>query len=328
MSEIYLHGSLLQSVFELLGDKENDITYSIAWTLSRSDSFLNRFLRHVVPNQDKPNITEVAISIQEHAEDGGFTDIELKTSEYHIIIEAKRGWELPGEEQLRKYVPRFEKSKTANPIIVSMSEASQEFAKLHFEKLHLRDKIGDIPVIHVPYSTIAGFCIGNSSSHAEKRLLAELHSYLSRIVPMQKQESNWVYVVALNNQERAPGLTSIQMVEDRNMYFHPFGVNGFPKEPPNYIGFRYAGRLQSIRHVRSTEVITNFHRHFPEFENREVERHLLYKLGPAIVPPREVTAGAIFGGGKKWAMLDLLLTCETISDAAKESKERVSEILP
>lgn len=179
MPELTLHGRQIGSVFELLVAKENDITYSIAWTLSRSESLLGRLLRHVAPTARKRDLSGLALSIQEHAKGGGFTDIELKTPEEHIIIEAKRGWALPSEDQLRKYAIRFKKGKLTHRLVVTMSEASVEFARLH-----LPDSIDGIPIIHVPYAKVADMCSGKSASHAEKRILAELHSYLSRIVPI------------------------------------------------------------------------------------------------------------------------------------------------
>jgi len=44
MAELYLHQRQVQSVFNLLGEKENDITFSLGWALSRSPRFLCRFL--------------------------------------------------------------------------------------------------------------------------------------------------------------------------------------------------------------------------------------------------------------------------------------------
>ena len=41
----------------------------------------------------------------------------------------------------------------------------------------------------------------------------------------------------------------------------------------------------------------------------------VYKLGPAIVPPKEVKNGKIYPNGRVWAMLDTLLTSDTISEA-------------
>lgn len=39
MGEIYLHNRKVDSVFQLLGEYENDISYSVAWTLARCPSF-------------------------------------------------------------------------------------------------------------------------------------------------------------------------------------------------------------------------------------------------------------------------------------------------
>ena len=54
-------------------------------------------------------------------------------------------------------------------------------------------------------------------------------------------------------------LTWIEIVEQKKKYFHPFGINGWPKEPPNYIAFRYNGKLQSIHHIESYTVTKSLH---------------------------------------------------------------------
>ena len=71
---------------------------------------------------------------------------------------------------------------------------------------------------------------------------------------MQKFDSNWVYVVSLGSGTN-PGrnIFWIDVVNDRGRYFHPVG-KGWPKEPPNYMAFRYWGKLRSIHHVESYEV--------------------------------------------------------------------------
>jgi hypothetical protein len=46
----------------------------------------------------------VVIELQRHeSSDGGFTDIEIRAADVHVIVEAKRGWALPAEDQLRRY---------------------------------------------------------------------------------------------------------------------------------------------------------------------------------------------------------------------------------
>jgi hypothetical protein len=49
----------------------------------------------------------------------------------------------------------------------------------------------------------------------------------------------------------------------------------------------------------------------------------IYRLGPAITPGKTVKTGKIFRNGRVWAMLDTLLTCDTISDARDLTQARL-----
>lgn len=49
----------------------------------------------------------------------------------------------------------------------------------------------------------------------------------------------------------------------------------------------------------------------------------VYKLGPAIIPTKTVKTGKIFRNGRVWAMLDTLLTCDTISEARDVTQARL-----
>jgi hypothetical protein len=321
MPELYLHQRRIESIFSLLGEKENDVTYSIGWALSRCPQFLQRFLQFALGTRERFHLEDVVVALQEFRKAEGITDIEIRDSNLHVIAEAKRGWALPTEGQLAKYVPRFKATKAKQRVIITMSECSSEYARHN-----LPPSVDGVAVRHIGWREIAGFSYVEKSSHAEKRLMQELRNYLATIVTMQKQESNWVYVVVLNRHEWAPGLNFIEVVEKRRRYFHPYDRGGWPKEAPNYMGFRYDGRLQSIHHVEGAEVIRNFHRHFPEYPDQEDDPHFLYRLGPPIRPPQEVKTGKIFRNGRKWAMLDLLLTSKTISDASVKSYKRTEEI--
>ena len=55
---------------------------------------------------------------------------------------------------------------------------------------------------------------------------------------------------------------------------------------------------------------------------RKTVTFFVYKLGLAIVPPKEVKNGKIYPNGRVWAMLDTLLTSDTISEARDISKAR------
>ena len=140
----------------------------------------------------------------------------------------------------------------------------------------------------------------------------------------QNKDSNWVYVVSLaNGKPEGSNISWIEIVNKCGRYFHPVGVNGWPKEPPNYIAFRYAGKLQSIHHIEDYIVSKNMHDEIIEMPD-EVwdDNHFIYKLGPAIKPLKEVKTGNIYPSGRVWAMLDTLLTADTISEARDISKER------
>jgi hypothetical protein len=322
MSELLLHKRPVQSVFNLIGENENDITFSIGWALSQSPSLLKNLLRKALRLSNSYDPDQLTISLQESSPAAGITDIEIRCPKIHLIIEAKRGWSIPTTSQLKTYLRRFQKTTGVERALITMSECSQTYAQENLPR-----NLRGIPVHHVSWSDVSRLSHLARAGHTEKRLMQELRNYLATIVNMQKQESNWVYVLVLSDHEWAPGLNYIQTVQDRKRYFHPYARDGWPKEPPNYLGFRFHGRLQSIYHVESAEIITNFHPHFPESPNEEEKYpYFLYRLGPPIVPAREVKTGRIYMNGRVWAMLDLLLTSKTISAARDASARRIREI--
>ncbi len=322
MPELLLHNQPVPSVFSLLGQKENDITFSMGWALSRSPLFLQRFLQKVMRTKRLYDLDRIVVALQEFQKDSGITDIEIRDAALHVIIEAKRGWALPSHEQLKRYVPRFRETKAENPLIVTASECSQDYARQY-----LSADVEKIRVGHISWSEVSALSRFGKGTNAEKRLMQEFRNYIATIVNMQPQESNWVYVVSLSNFEWAPRLTFIQVVEQRKRYFHPYGTGGWPKEPPNYLGFRYGGRLQSIHHVEGTEVIRNFYPHFSEAPDKKVDPFFLYELGPSIRPAHEVKNGkSVLRNARRWAMLDLLLTSKTISDACDATAARVKQL--
>ena len=107
----------------------------------------------------------------------------------------------------------------------------------------------------------------------------------------------------------------------KRLYFHPVG-NRYPKEPVNYVGFRYNGKLQSIHHVDSWEIVPDMHNKIPEIDSGAIKDHFLYRLGPPIIPQREVRSGRIARSNRVVVMIDLLLTCDTISEALDLTNKR------
>ena len=218
----------------------------------------------------------------------------------------------------------FIESPVPHKAIISMSECSIDYANVYLPFKF----INNIQVHHLSWKKI--YELANSaavdSGTLQKNLLKELIKYLEGIITMQTKESNWVYVVSLSTAKPENcDLTWIELVENKMKYFHPFGINGWPKEPPNYIGFRYRGRLQSIHHIESYTVTKNIHDVIEEMPDFETENeHFVHSLGKPIIPSKVIKTGRIYPSGRKWAMLDTLLTADTISEASEISEQRMN----
>ncbi|MDA2913185.1 hypothetical protein MYX77_04360 [Acidobacteriia bacterium AH_259_A11_L15] len=317
MPQLYLHNKPIESIFELLGRDENDITCAVGWALYSSPAFLRGFLKETIHYEGE--VSEVTIRLQDYRRTQGITDIEIRVpGEFYLVVEAKKGWNLPGVRQLRKYALRLCKDGCRTRRILVLSECSAKYAEDHLERRNVRG----IPVQAISWKAVAHVASRAlpKGNHREKRLLREMLSYLGRIVTVQDIKSNRVYVVSLTGR-------GIINVTRKGVYFHPVGVHGWPKEPPNYVAFRYDGKLQSIHHVNSYELADERELHkrglISRVPPKERTVHFLYKLGPAIAPPREVRTGKrIVRNNRVWCMFDALLTCKTISEAHALSKKR------
>jgi hypothetical protein len=323
MAELLLHKRKVESVFHLLGEHENDITYSVAWALSQSSHFLSIFVHSALGVATDSE--SIVIRLQQHEKQAGITDIEIESpGEFFLIVEAKRGWNLPSRRQLETYAlrPSFCASKGLPRRILVMSECSREFALLNLET----QRIADVEIFPMPWNQIARLAVEAQSncSHAEKRILRELVTYLRGLMTMQEMDSNWVYVLSLGSgTPEGWKISWIDIVKKRRRYFHPIGKT-WPKEPPNYIAFRYHGKLQSIHHIEGYKISHDPHDEFTEIpKNVKWGPHFLYSLGPAFSPAREVRTGPrIHRSRRAWCMLDTLFVAKTISEAEELSNKR------
>jgi hypothetical protein len=320
MADLYLRHRKLESIFELLGAKENDITFSIGWALAHSPGFLRRVVRSLFSVTSTEEVTEV--KLQEHKRGGGVTDIEIVGPNIHAIIEAKRGWNLPTKKQLIRYAGRLKKSRRNYRVMAAMSECSHEYSKPR-----LPGRVGGFPVRYLNWTDVHRLARLGRGSHAEKRLLVQLQTYIRKIVHMQTQESNMVFVVSVAAGRPLWSKVSWEeIVTKKHRYFHPCGGNGWPKEPPNYIGFRYKGQLQSIHHVDKCKVVDEMHTDIPEIRPGKWSPPLyfLYTLGKPIKPLKTVKSGNIRNRRLR-AMLDLLLTCKSILEAERLTNKRMAK---
>lgn len=310
--DLRLHGRSIETVFELMGISENAITFSLGWALRESPSLATLLMKDVLPSTPVRLVN--GIRLQEYSAQQGITDIEIEAGDVRVIVEAKRGWTLPTRGQLQQYAAR------KPHLIVVLSECSEAYATPRLDK-----DVGGVPVTHRSWRDVAKLtrAARRTGNRSEGRVLDEFLTYLETAMPVQDQESNLVYVVSLSlDTPKGWGISNIEIVEKMGRYFHPVG-NRWPTEPPTYLGFRYHGKLQSIRHVDGYEVGTNPHSFLKEIPSDEWDPHFFYTLGPPIVPPHEVRTGNIFRNHRVRAALDLLLTSKTIEKARDETGKRL-----
>lgn len=267
-----------------------------------------------------PTGAPTSVALQHFGADGGYTDIDVAAESGRLIVEAKRGWVLPSDAQLERYIGRFEQRVQSELLV--LTECSNEFAAHR----GLPATIGDVPVVHRSWRWLVALVreVLDRARGDERRLLAELLRYLRGVITMQDQSSNWAYVVSVGaGSPEGAAISWKDVVVERRQYFHLYGAgHGWPKFPPNYMAFRWDGRLQQINHVDSYEVVADLHDVMPEIPPQD-HTDIVYKLGEPIYPPKQTPTGpSIHRSNRVWAALDLLLTCSTISEAWERTIER------
>lgn len=327
VSDLVLHARSVGTVFDLLGHQENDMTAALGWGLARSAALLAGFVDHLAAGQPVPD--DIVIQLQEHGPvDHGFTDIELRSREFHAIVEAKRGWNLPSTDQLHRYADRFRVQGAAiQRFVVLTQNGAQEIVH---HRLGGWSPQAPIEVAVLGWSQLVWLAerAGREGLAVERALVAELARYLRGVADMRDTDSNQVWVAALTRKpwDGWPSdLTSVVEVEKHRLYHYPSAAS-YPKIVPNYVGFRYDGRLQSIHHVDGYEIIHSPQPHVPGAPAIEWDEPVfLLRLGPPMRPDHTVRTGTLYGPGHQWADLDLLLTSSTVREAVDLSKARTGE---
>lgn len=327
--ELRLAGSEVPSVFHLLGQREDDMTYALGYALSQSPRLAVGFMRLAFGADAAVPTT---IRLQETVPGHGRTDVELENDHAHLIVEAKRGWDVPRPGQLEQYAQRFDGEGSSR--IIVLTEATAEHATAH----HLPSAVDGTPVSYVGWRQVADLardCHRTSRRPVERSVLDNLHTYVRSFATMHDVTSNLVYVVSLGTEKLGTsGLSFADVVMQRDLYFCPVGFNGFPKDPPTYIGFRFDGKLQRVSYVRDYEVVADPAKGMPGLpelidnldwtaKDGKPMGHWLFSLDPGIPLPREVRAGRNAYNRRVTAALDLLLTSDTVLEAADRTRQRL-----
>ncbi len=321
-SSLFAHGSEVKTRFDLLGSDENSLTFSLGYAIAKSPRFLKTLIKRVYRNVKFSN---AVIKLQESSKHAGFTDIEiLLDNEHLIIIEAKKGWTLPTTDQLKRYLPRFRGIRHRNRRFVILSDCKDEF--VHFT---YPESLYNVPITPLRWADLIGIIdeTHGAVANKEKLILGELRDYIKEVAIMENHESNYAYVVSLA--DSTPSWSKISwmdVVYKRKHYFYPQGKN-WPEIPPNYIAFRFGGKLQTIHHVDKYEIVTDMHSFIPEIKKGELCNYYLLYLGEKIEPRKELpnrlsTEKDIWSNGRYWCMIDTLFTSKSIRQAIEITHKR------
>lgn len=156
----------------------------------------------------------------EERDDEGRTDLEIEAGVHLVIIEAKRGWLLPGDFQLGKYAPRV--AQHGSGVLVSLSSASADWAQQH-----LPAAVAGAPVLHLPWDQVRqDLAAARTAARGQERTwLDELSHYLRKAIRVLDPADSWAYCVSVSNARPGNGgsRTFRDFVTREGCYFHPHG---------------------------------------------------------------------------------------------------------
>lgn len=321
MPELTKYNQSVTNIFELIGSNEDDLTASLGWCLTKCPEFLKAFGGHLsIEALAHSHSIDLQVS-----DKSGRTDIEIwAPAEAAAIVEAKVGFTLPSLGQLEKYALRekFQDDPARIKAIIVISDYEAEVAR---KLSHAPHKIAGIDIKYIAWRDLLPLIevAVTDSKLAQKNLLRQFSNYLETHVTTKNINSNEVWITPLSTSKFGNhGFTFIEYVEKNSIYFHPIR-KGYPSTPPNYIAFRYHGQLQSIHHVNSYNTVRHLNDTFPKLlDDTTPDPHFIYTLGIPIIPTKVIKTGGLFGSGRHWAAIDLLLTSETVRDAVEASKSR------
>lgn len=311
------------SVFDLLGRKENDLTYAVGWCLAESPAFLHRFVA-LAGGLELDDASDVELHLQNYDRDDlrvGITDIEIRSSAIHLIVEAKRDWGLPSRKQLERYVPILRRSTAdrGKKRFIVLTRWGSESATIIEQELGR--EVAGFPISTIGVADVikaARRSLAEERAQRPRLFLRELLAYLEGGGYVANHRDSRVLVVPLGKSASEIGAHHYHEIPYKlGVYW--YGMKGGQKLPPNYVGFRFDGKLQSIHHVDASQHFARFSEVFPK-ATTDWGPGVLLTLGPP-VRPEGVRSGKL-RDRRVWADIDLLLTSATVAEAERLTRER------
>ncbi|WP_293003353.1 hypothetical protein [Mycobacterium sp.] len=318
--ELARYRAEVDSVFNLLGRQENDLTAALGFVFARCPKLLAAVLHRVLPADHALTVGAAAVGLEVRDEQGR-TDLEVRLADRLIIFEAKAGWLLPTAAQLAKYAPRVAGFPSGG-VLVSLSQASHDLAKTT-----LTPSVAGVPVVHLPWrDVLADIAAVRTTCRGHERLwLDELHTYLKGVMRVRPVADSMTYCVVVNHARPGGGgaRTFRQYVTQENCYFHPYGVGGWPTDPPRFIAFRWDGAVQRVHRIIHTEVVSSLLDRWPDVPADRVTStaHAIYDLGPRLPPLKPLPNGRKYRASRLWVMLDQLQSSATLAEAIEGTRQ-------
>lgn len=316
------HGRAMTSVFSLLGSDENDLTAALGWALRSGTNLLEALLADLEPAPTGPTM-RIDLEVPDGA---GRTDLELHGTTHGVIIEAKRGWQLPTIEQLAAYAPRLHGLPIAH--LLTLSDCSPEWARAQLPAV-----VADVQVTHMPWSRVSQHLTAarrRSGGH-ERLWLDQLDTYLKETLRVIEVDNADVYCVSVSNaRPGSGGPHTFREVVEQGLYYYPYGWgHGWPTVPPNFLAFRWDNHVQRVHRVLAYEVIPSLQHRWPDIPAvADTDRpHLLCRLGPPL-RMNPLPTGVNYRASRIWVLLDLLFTADTLQKAHHATRRLRGELSP
>ena len=189
------YGGSVESVFDLLGYRENDLTAALGDVLARCPRLYAKLVARLSHQLgvDLGGEPELAL---ETPDDAGRTDLEIRLPNSLLVCEAKRDWLMPEAAQLRRYASRVR--KRGGGALVTLSQASQALALTR-----LPDRqVDGVPVVHLSWvEVLDDIDTARRGCRGQERVrLDEFRTYVEGVVRVKSVADSWVYCVVLNQQ--------------------------------------------------------------------------------------------------------------------------------
>jgi hypothetical protein len=324
---LHAYGRLVTTPFGLLGTNENALSFALAYTFQQCSPLLHWFLRAIgIPGVHQSALQKARIDLQEHRSgepSQGITDIEIHLQgTFHVIIEAKVGLAVPAMEQCRKYLARFhdEPSQKLVALIQSPDRALLEgYTKK--DRALARRLVGFQWAGFIP--ECVRLMLGTSASSHEKEWVRSFYSFLDQEYTM-KAFSTEVWLLAISTELLWPNGMSHWDIHQKYRLWWDYKEHSVR---PLYLAFRVDGKLDSIWRVNGIEHDVPMIDRVPEMKNIKSDwpkkPATIWHFDPPVKLAHPIRTGAGMYNRRVRCDLDLLLSCETVSEIeAAMSKRR------